>query len=830
MCFLFRFISIDAQTYTMTNDNTIYGCTGTLLDPGGSGNYSPNVNITQVLCPSNGSCLELVFSMVDMETNVDQLTIYSGIDTTGYLIATISGSAFNDTIRSTSFEDGCLALNFKSNLFIQQSGFAAEVSCAPCQLNPELITLGEVDGAIITCNTTIVQPNTSVIESRGNIITQTFCSGNDSCLKYAMRNSSLNTALEFVRVYAGTDVNGYLLSTFSGFTSETINYLNYRMSENPCITIEYERMDQSFQGHFEMILECTSCSDLINSIPNTCRSQVPICELSEEVEFPLHTSNKRAYMSSIGCMGSSPNPSWYYIHPSSNSPIDIQLNASSDIDFICWGPFTETQYDQGVCELIMNPEWANNAENIIDCSYSSSSSENLLIPEVLPNSYYVVLVTRFSFEQEQDTMTVTFNESVSGLACTPFCNGVLNIEVSECDSLTNTYSLQGTLALDNPEIDGIILLNSSYGFTTELYAPFDSLISFNFTNLAANGELNTLSITHNDGYSCGTYFTYSSPSTCSECPVNIEEIGNVCEGDSLTIYSDGINLNQFNWTGPNGFESNQQNIHFDNFTSEMEGVYDLIASNSVDGCSSRNSVFIYTQSLPPLPLITTNAPFCGSDTLVLNAEFIEGYQTRWRGPNNYYHEGNNTIIIGADEMVSGYYSYLLTNGFCFKRVDSIEVIIHPIPETPVLALTSLNDSIIVSPSFSEYTWKINGEYTPEFNSQIIPITTTGYYQVFCLDEFGCSAMSEAAFFVGFEGEVEQHSIQLFPNPAQHLLHYKNANKGNWEIYDVSGRQIEFGLINSESGSISISALSSGLYYFKLESKEGQIVIPFTTQK
>lgn len=817
---------MDGQTYTMMNGIFINSCNLTLLDPGGNGNYSPNLDVTQVVCPSIGSCLELVFTSVDMETNVDRLTIYSGIDTTGLLLATITGDAFNDTIRSTTFEDGCLALNFKSNLFIQQSGFRAEISCDSCRLNPDLISLGEVGSSIITCNTTVLQPGAAVLESIGNRVTQTFCSGNDSCLKFAMRNSSLSTWCEFVRVYAGTDVNGLLLFTFSGFTSENLSGLNFRLSGNPCITIEYERLDSLCQGNFEMNLECTSCASLANSMPKQCGDQIPICELSEDVEFPLHTNNNNPFMNSIGCLQISPNPSWFYLHPGTDSPIDMQLNANSDIDFVCWGPFSESQYEQGVCELILNPEWANSEENIIDCSFSSSSSENVFIPVVLADAYYVLLVTNFS--NEVDTMHVTFNDTISGLACTPSCSGVLTVEISNCDSLTNTYSLNGTFALNNLEIDGIITMETAFGISTEFTAPFDSLISFNFSNLPANGEFNSLSIRHNAAYSCGSYFTYNAPAACSACPVNIEEFGVVCEGDSLILHSTGIDLDQFTWSGPNGFESNLQTLHFESITSEQGGLYEVVASDSESGCSSRSSVFVSVQSLP-LPTITMNAPYCGTDTLVLSAEFFQGYQVRWRGPNNYFHEGNTAVISYADELMSGNYSFLLTNGFCYRRVDSIQVMIYPLAETPLLNLTSQNDSIVVTPSFSEYSWIINGELAPEFNSQIIPITSTSYYQVICLNEFGCSSTSDAAFFVGNPNEITEQSIQLFPNPAQSMVYYTNARIGNWQLMDLTGRSLSQGVISSESGIISTTEFSSGMYYFRFSSKEGQTTIPLVVQ-
>ena len=162
-------------------------------------------------------------------------------------------------------------------------------------------------------------------------------------------------------------------------------------------------------------------------------------------------------------------------------------------------------------------------------------------------------------------------------------------------------------------------------------------------------------------------------------------------------------------------------------------------------------------------------------------------------------------------------------------MDSIEVTIHPIPETPVIELNILNDSLAVSPAFNQYTWKINGEFNLDFDSQIIPLISTGYYQVFCLDEFGCLTASETVFFLGLSDRIKQPTMQLFPNPVREMLLYNSTSKGYWKLLDVSGRQIANGVLNSVTGSISTVDFSSGLYYFKFESKEGQTVIPVAIQ-
>ena len=123
----------------------------------------------------------------------------------------------------------------------------------------------------------------------------------------------------------------------------------------------------------------------------------------------------------IACLYTTPNPSWNTIQIGESGQIDIQITQNTafddndnpvgnglDVDFVIWGPF-EPGYnfcedgilDQGCPDPFNCPNNTSNPDfypygNIIDCSYSIFSVENLTIENALSGEVYILLVTNYS--------------------------------------------------------------------------------------------------------------------------------------------------------------------------------------------------------------------------------------------------------------------------------------------------------------------------------------------------------------------------------------------------------------------------------------------------
>ncbi|WP_028871894.1 gliding motility-associated C-terminal domain-containing protein [Psychroserpens burtonensis] len=128
----------------------------------------------------------------------------------------------------------------------------------------------------------------------------------------------------------------------------------------------------------------------------------------------------------IACLFSAPNPTWSIIQIGEPGLIEIEISQVDeagnglDVDFVLWGPFSDLE---GACDGLdvgcPNPgDCPNNtgdpdfypSGNIVDCSYSFVSVENLTIDNAQTGEIYLLLVTNFS----DDPGTISISQTNTG--------------------------------------------------------------------------------------------------------------------------------------------------------------------------------------------------------------------------------------------------------------------------------------------------------------------------------------------------------------------------------------------------------------------------------
>ncbi|MDP2723449.1 MAG: PKD domain-containing protein [Bacteroidales bacterium] len=145
---------------------------------------------------------------------------------------------------------------------------------------------------------------------------------------------------------------------------------------------------------------------IISTFSNTF-AQAGFCNISD----PFCTSNVYTFPAGVntgqgesgpnyGCLGSTPNPAWYHMRIAEPGQLTIKMfsTPSRDIDFICWGPFTDP----------VTPCTAQLTSNkIVSCSYSTASIEYCNIPNGQIGEYYILLITNYS----NSPCNITFEKS-----------------------------------------------------------------------------------------------------------------------------------------------------------------------------------------------------------------------------------------------------------------------------------------------------------------------------------------------------------------------------------------------------------------------------------
>ena len=77
---------------------------------------------------------------------------------------------------------------------------------------------------------------------------------------------------------------------------------------------------------------------------NDCNSANFLClDNSYSYSASINESGP-SWLTNYSCLGTAPNPEFFIfqIDNSGNITIDITTDPSVDVDFICWGPFTDT--------------------------------------------------------------------------------------------------------------------------------------------------------------------------------------------------------------------------------------------------------------------------------------------------------------------------------------------------------------------------------------------------------------------------------------------------------------------------------------------------------
>jgi len=133
---------------------------------------------------------------------------------------------------------------------------------------------------------------------------------------------------------------------------------------------------------------------------NTCANATPFCT-GQTMNFPAGVNAGVAQSGpNYGCLGSEPNPAWFFMQMANSGSMSISMAANNDIDFICWGPYPSLS---GVCGSL-------SASYIQSCSYSASNTETCTIANAVAGQFYILLITNFSNQNQN----ITFNQNNVG--------------------------------------------------------------------------------------------------------------------------------------------------------------------------------------------------------------------------------------------------------------------------------------------------------------------------------------------------------------------------------------------------------------------------------
>lgn len=138
------------------------------------------------------------------------------------------------------------------------------------------------------------------------------------------------------------------------------------------------------------------------NVAYTCSQANSLCN---SLGVPFVNTINGSSSGQAGCLGTTPNPTWFYLPVSYSGTINLQVvqttNTGSglDVDYIVYGPFTNPVTPCGNQSLLLS--------NIVSCSYSTAAIEYPIIPNAQPGQYYLLMVTNFSNQPGMITISQT---------------------------------------------------------------------------------------------------------------------------------------------------------------------------------------------------------------------------------------------------------------------------------------------------------------------------------------------------------------------------------------------------------------------------------------
>jgi gliding motility-associated-like protein len=263
--------------------------------------------------------------------------------------------------------------------------------------------------------------------------------------------------------------------------------------------------------HVFVILFCLF-SNKISAQGGDCNTADPFCT-GVTYSFPASTTTTAPAGPNYGCLGSEPNPAFYYVQIATSGTLTIDISqedaagSGQDVDFICWGPFTSPA--AGCASGLTG--------SAVDCSYSAAAIEACTIPTAVAGEFYILMLTNFAGVPAD----ITFASSGSSTAttnCAILCNmTALTATPGPCSVATNTYTLSGTITYTDPPTTGTLTItNSCSGVTQVINPPFPATsIGYSLAGMPANGAGCTVTAVFSADPLCTLTSAFTATAPCT---------------------------------------------------------------------------------------------------------------------------------------------------------------------------------------------------------------------------------------------------------------------------------------------------------------------------
>lgn len=228
--------------------------------------------------------------------------------------------------------------------------------------------------------------------------------------------------------------------------------------------------------------------------------------------------------------------------------------------------------------------------------------------------------------------TVTVSSAGSAL-----CTASATLTVSEDKTAPTFYPSGATLSCRDTLVQ--ISVDSVVGNATYLWSGpngFHSNLQTPSVNVAGDYAITVTSSLN------GCSATASATVASNTTPPGATAAGGTvtCAAPSLSLMGNSpVNSVIFVWSGPNNFNSLQQNP-----VVNLAGLYNLSVTDTLNGCISTASTNVIADQTAPVASSSSGTLTCAQDSLTLNASATLPSTYVWNGPNGFVSSLQNPVV------------------------------------------------------------------------------------------------------------------------------------------------------------------------------------------
>jgi hypothetical protein len=206
-----------------------------------------------------------------------------------------------------------------------------------------------------------------------------------------------------------------------------------------------------------------------------------------------------------------------------------------------------------------------------------------------------------------------------------------------------------------------------------------------------------------------------------------------------------------------------------------------------------------------------DSALCPGDSVLISGPILDSF---------LWSSGDTTKMFWLSSA-GPLYTQATNSSGCIAYSDTINIIQHPGPATPVITLAG--NTIISTPAF-QYQWYFEGGPLAGETGQQLLAGFTGNYHVLVSDTNGCTAASDSVYYlvVGLGENVESGDINTWPVPARDQVFIEvpeDLGSSEWTIIVTDEKGALVGsrrvLAREQVLSVDVSNLSNGLYHFRI---------------